>query len=93
MDSIETAGLILALAAIATLFAFISLNAFSAFINASENWSKIEISDRIGPETANFMWNYRTLDLIAQALVLFGAAVGCLALFREESNEEENQND
>jgi len=92
MDSVEAAGLILTLTAVFALFIFMSLNTFPAFINATENWNKIEVSDRIGPETANFMWNYRALDLIAQALVLFGASVGCLALFREE-NGEEKRND
>ena len=83
-DKIETAGLILVLVAILATFILISQNSIPAFTYAKENWIKIEVSETLGPETANFMWTYRHLDLIAQAIVLFGAAAGCLAILREE---------
>ena len=88
-DKIEITGIILAVTAILVAFIFISQNSIPAFKYANENWIKIEVSKPLGPETANFIWNYRSLDLITQAFVLFGAAAGCLAILREEREKEE----
>jgi len=41
----------------------------------------------IGPEVGRFLWNYRVIDLIAQAFVLFAAAVCCLALLKTEEKK------
>ena len=87
-DKIEITGAILAVAAILVTFIFMSQNSIPAFTYANENWIKIEVSKSLGPGTANFIWNYRFLDLIAQAFVLFGAAAGCLVILREERKEE-----
>ncbi|MCD6243383.1 hypothetical protein J7K06_06875 [Candidatus Bathyarchaeota archaeon] len=84
MDKIEIAGLILVITAITLVFVFILENSFPAFILAENHWKPVEISGRAGAETAYFMWNYRSLDLIAQVSALFGAAVGCLAILRKE---------
>lgn len=39
-------------------------------------------------ELSQFLWNYRVIDLIAQAFVLFVAAVCCTALLRTEEREK-----
>jgi amino acid transporter len=41
----------------------------------------------IGLEVGRFLWNYRVIDLIAQAFVLFAAAVCCLALLKTEEKK------
>ena len=82
MDKIEAAGIIISLIAIFATLILISQASFPAFTYATEDWIKIG--------TANFIWNYRFLDLVAQAVVLFGAAVGCLAILREEKEEEKH---
>ena len=46
------------------------------------------VTQSVGKEVSKFMWESRSLDLIAQALVLFGAAVGCLAILRSEKDEK-----
>jgi hypothetical protein len=33
-------------------------------------------------QVSQFLWKYRSLDVIAQAFVLFTAALGCVALLR-----------
>jgi hypothetical protein len=43
---------------------------------------------RIGPEVSRFLWDYRVIDLIAQAFVLFAAAACCTALLRTEEREK-----
>ena len=88
MDKIEAAGIIISLIAIFATLILISQTSFPAFTYATEDWIKIGTSEDVGLGTANFIWNYRFLDLVAQAIVLFGAAVGCLAILREEKEEE-----
>ena len=44
---------------------------------------KIETTT-VGPEVSEFLWNYRVIDLIGQAFVLFAAAACCVALLRTE---------
>lgn len=41
----------------------------------------------IGPKVGEFLWNYRVIDLIAQAFVLFAAATCCTALLRTEEEK------
>lgn len=41
-----------------------------------------EDSSMIGQRMSGFLWRYRGLDLIAQAVLLFASAVGCLAMLR-----------
>ena len=90
MDKIEATGIIISLIAILAAFILISQASFPAFTYATEDWIKIGISEDVGLGTANFIWNYRFLDLVAQAIVLFGAAVGCLAILREEKEEQKH---
>ncbi len=42
----------------------------------------------IGQKVSQFLWNYRVMDLIAQAFVLFAAAACCMALLRIEEREK-----
>ncbi len=87
-DKIEVAGLAVSLMAIIAAFIFISQASFPAFTYAKNDWIKVGTSENVGSEIANFMWNYRSLDLLAQAIILFGAAAGCLAILREEREEK-----
>jgi len=86
-DKIEIAGLILTVIAVIAMFALISENRFPAFACAENEWRPVKVSGSTGAETADFMWNYRSMDLITQAFVLFGAAAGCLAILRVEKEE------
>jgi len=42
----------------------------------------------IGQEVSRFLWDYRVIDLIAQAFVLFAAAACCTALLRTKERKE-----
>jgi len=42
----------------------------------------------IGQKVSRFLWNYRVIDLIAQAFVLFAAAACCTALLRTEERKK-----
>jgi len=39
-------------------------------------------------EVSRFLWDYRAIDLIAQAFVLFAAAACCTALLRTEERRK-----
>lgn len=41
----------------------------------------------IGQEVGRFLWDYRVIDLIGQAFVLFAAAACCMALLRIEERK------
>ena len=90
-DGIEAAGLTVAILAVIVSCVFIAQNSFPAFQYASGEYSPkhlVETTENVGQEVSRFMWESRSLDLIAQALVLFGAAVGCLAILRSEKAEK-----
>ena len=88
-DRITIAGSLVALLTLA-LFALIVLQSpFPVFKFASSSDRLINVTQDIGPKDSFFMWTYRTLDLVAQAFVIFAAAAGCLAILRTTSKEED----
>ncbi len=36
----------------------------------------------VGQQMSGFLWGYRSLDLVAQAVLLLASAIGCLAMLR-----------
>lgn len=86
-DKITIAGALLALLVMAFLVIIIARDTFPIFGYALIPGHYINVTQNVGPESSNFMWTYRNMDLIAQAFVLFAAAAGCLAMLR--INEEE----
>ena len=83
-DGIEAAGLTVAILAVIVSCVFIAQNSFPTPYSTPP----LESTQSVGQEVSKFMWKSRSLDLIAQALVLFGAAVGCLAILRSEKAEK-----
>jgi hypothetical protein len=49
--------------------------------NLSQELIKVEMG-HIGSEASRFLWNYRLIDLIAQAFVLFVTAACAVAILR-----------
>jgi hypothetical protein len=45
-------------------------------------------NERIGQITSEYLWNNRTLDVIIQAVLVFGAAAGCIAMLRSGKEKE-----
>jgi len=84
MDRVEIAGLVMSAILIAAVYLFIMKNGFPAFLYAVSNTNLIDVTRQVGRESSLFMWSRRGIDLIVQALVLLGAAVGSLALLRRE---------
>lgn len=61
---------------------------FPLFKYASSSEQLLNVNSDLGPQSSKFLWTNRTLDLLTQALVIFTAAIGCLALLR--TNQTEN---
>jgi hypothetical protein len=89
VDRIIVLGL-LAIVLFGAFLAFLDLKyAFPVFsyAGAPSNLVKIDLPT-LGQSVGTFLWSYRVFDLIALALVLFGAAACCMAMIREEKEEE-----
>jgi hypothetical protein len=92
VDKTWLAGAILALLAIALSVSIVIQFAFPTFKYASPSERFVNITEDVGPQDSQFMWGNRTLDLMAQAIVIFAAAAGCLAMLRA-TQRENNAND
>ncbi|RLI39700.1 hypothetical protein DRO64_10195 [Candidatus Bathyarchaeota archaeon] len=88
-DKIWLAGLAVTILLIILTVTFIAENGFPSFKLAKYEWNAVKISDRMGAEVASFTWNSRSIDVIGQIIVLFGAAVGCLLIFRREGEKRD----
>ncbi|MCD6537896.1 hypothetical protein J7L18_04725 [Candidatus Bathyarchaeota archaeon] len=86
-DRIWLAGLAITILLIILTVTFIAENSFPAFKFARYEWNAVKVSDRMGAEVASFIWNHRSMDVIGQVIVLFGAAAGCILIFRREGNK------
>jgi hypothetical protein len=88
-DRITIAGSLAALLTIALFTLIVVQSPFPVFKFASSSDRFINVQQDIGPKDSVFMWTDRTLDLIAQAFVIFAAAAGSLAILRTARKEED----
>ena len=92
VDYTGIAGFILILLVIVILFTIRGYN-FPVFKYAGALTDpSVELVEndvtKIGQEVSIFLWNYRVIDLIAQAFVLFAAATCCVALLRIDEEKK-----
>ncbi len=89
----RVAGFTLTILAVLALFVLIFKYEFPA---SQYTGTPVELSrelvkadtEEIGLEVSWFLWNYRVIDLIAQAFVLFATATCCIALLRIDEERE-----
>lgn len=89
LDGITIAGSLTALVAMVLFALIIAQSPFPTFQFASNSDRFINVAQDIGAQDSVFMWTNRTLDLVAQAFVIFAAAAGCLAILRTTGKEED----
>jgi hypothetical protein len=81
-------GILFALLGVA-VFALVAIqNPYPAFKYSTQTDHFVNVTQNIGPEDSRFMWTNNTLNLIAQAFVLFAAAAAALALLSTNKKEE-----
>jgi len=88
INAIMIVGIVFALLAVAIFAVVAAQNPFPAFKYASQTGQYLNTTQNIGPEDSRFLWTNNTLNLIAQAFVLFTAAAGTLALLSKSKSEE-----
>lgn len=90
-DLIELAGLIATVIS-AILFSILIIeHSFPLMEYAVTTEQLVDVRVPVGQEVGKFLWTHRSIDLIVQAFVLFGAAAGCLAILRAEKRSEEEK--
>ena len=85
MDRIGVVGLITTVFAVLIFSTLIVEYEFPVFKYVDPDQPSKLVEDKaatIGQEVSRFLWDYRVIDLIAQAFVLFAAAACCTALLR-----------
>jgi hypothetical protein len=87
VDKILVTGVIFVLLMIGLTFSLVTNLSFPTFKYASTSVQLINTTEDVGPQCSSFMWTNRTLDLLAQAVIIFIAAIGCLAMLRTSQKE------
>ena len=82
-DATWRAAVFVSIASILLILVLIRSRPFRLFGYAQHAVEFVEaFTATVDGDVSRFLWRHRTLDLIAQAFVLFSAALGCIALLR-----------
>ncbi|MCD6236088.1 MAG: hypothetical protein J7J94_03770 [Thaumarchaeota archaeon] len=82
-EGIQVAGIILAVILAVFAVMIIARQAFPVFEYAKSR-ALFEIQGDLGQRSGVFLWDARSIDIVAQAFVLFASALGCLAILKAE---------
>ena len=91
VNAIMIVGILFALLAVAVFAVVAAQSPFPAFKYATQTAHYVSVTQnatQVGPLDSQFMWNNNSLNLIAQAFVLFAAAAGTLALLNTNKSKE-----
>jgi len=81
-DTISLVGLIISLLVLVA-FLYISSNGTFALTSFSNFSSEFVMSNSgVGLAASKYLWSDRTLDAVIQAILVFAAAAGCMAMLR-----------
>lgn len=92
LNRIAAAGTLLALVAAIFFIVVVASNPFPTSQLASQSYRFVSIGpgSNVGKEDSQFMWTNLDTAVVGQALVIFAAAAGCLAILRyDEKGESE----
>jgi multisubunit Na+/H+ antiporter MnhB subunit len=89
LDRTAAAGAFLSVLAILIFATMVFQNGFPALGYTLDTSHYLSAQGDIGLGYSQFLWENRNVDVIAQAFVMFVAALSCLAIFRETGGGEE----
>jgi len=86
-DKISLCGLVVSILLLIAVLLVVPGNLFE--LNTFSRFSSelVEVTSNVGQSTSRYLWVNRTLDLIVQAALVFGAAAGCIAMLRPGKEE------
>jgi multisubunit Na+/H+ antiporter MnhB subunit len=85
-DKISLAGLLLS---VIVLIVFLWVGSSDILqLDSFARFSSDFVEGSVGQITSEYLWNNRTLDVIIQAVLVFGAAAGCIAMLRSGKEKE-----
>lgn len=88
-DWTSITGTILTAVGIVVIFSILFSTGFPLFSTTVVETQLIDSSENIGRETADILWNQRSLDLIAQAFLILASAACCVAMLRPLRRKED----
>jgi multisubunit Na+/H+ antiporter MnhB subunit len=87
-DRISLVGLLISILILIT-FLYISWNGtfeLTSFSKFSPEF--VTSTSGVGMATSKYLWSYRTLDAVVQAILVFAAAAGCITMLRTGKESE-----
>jgi hypothetical protein len=81
-DKISFAGLLISIAILIMLLWVNSASTFDLKEFTRFGQDFVKAAPDVGIATSKYLWNFRTLDLIIQAILVFAAAASCIAMLR-----------
>jgi hypothetical protein len=88
-DWTSITGTILTIVGVVVIFSILFSTGFPLFSTTVLETQLVDSSKNIGRETADVLWNQRSLDLIAQAFLILASAACCVAMLRPLRRKEE----
>ncbi|MCC6013645.1 MAG: hypothetical protein LM593_04675 [Candidatus Verstraetearchaeota archaeon] len=88
MDKISIFGLIVTIIFIFLVIYSLENIPFPSFQNPKDYSHFVSIELEPMKEYSQFLWEKRAQDLIAQAFLMFVAAISCITIFRKEVKEK-----
>ena len=88
-DWTSITGTILTVVGIVVIFSILLSTGFPLFSTTVLDTQLVDSSENIGRETADVLWNQRSLDIIAQAFLILASAACCVAMLRPLRKKED----
>lgn len=84
-------GVVIIVLTLLISYMLITQHEFPAFkYTNQEHLLEFEDGTTLGQGLSRFLWEYRALDLVSQAFVLFAAAACCMALLSIEGSDDDS---
>ena len=87
-DKISFVGLLVSILSLIVFLGIVSKGSFDLTSFARFGSEFVKADSNVGQSTSRYLWTNRTLDVVIQATLVFGAAAGCIAMLRSEKESD-----